>query len=402
MQTTPFEIAICGAGPVGQALAMCLIKRGMPAASIALIDAKTEQQANADVRTIALSYGSRQILESASAWPVSATEIHQIHVSRRGHFGRTLIDCCENGVPALGYVARYANIVAPLTRALAQTDIAFLRPVTVVGMDSGVDEVIIHLQDQQPQQAQHAPSEGGRQIRAKLVVQAEGGLFGAQPNEAQSEQPEQTTRHHDYQQTGLIAQVHTSAPIPGRAYERFTDQGPLALLPQENGYALVWCVRPERAIVLQSLGDREFLVELQAAFGYRLGVFTSVTPRHAFPLGLHTQSSAPEGRCIKIGNAAQILHPVAGQGLNLGLRDAAQLAKILSKNVTPEALQQFHRQRKIDRNATITLTDSMARLFASSPEGSFTQLFSGLALGCADIITPMQQALARHMMFGYR
>ena len=200
----------------------------------------------------------------------------------------------------------------------------------------------------------------------------------------------------------MIAHVQVSAPIPGRAFERFTDQGPLALLPQDNGYALVWCVRPASVAGLCALNDQQFLAELQQVFGDRLGRFIGVTPRHAFPLGLQAHTGAPEGRCIKIGNAAQILHPVAGQGLNLGLRDAAQLATILVKNCTPDGLQQFHELRKSDRNATITLTDSMARLFACSPEGSFTQMLSGMALACTDMVNPIQQVLARHMMFGYR
>ncbi len=382
------EIAICGAGPVGQALAMLLINQGMPAGRIALIDAKTEEQANADVRTIALSQGSRQILTAASGWPVSATEIHQIHVSRRGHFGRTVIDRTEHHVPALGYVARYADIIAPLSRALSQTGVLFLRPAKVTDIEQQAEHVLINLDYQTQDPVKNRP-----QLKAALVVQAEGGLFGEQTGQA---------RQHDYQQTGLIAHVQTSAPVPGRAYERFTDQGPLALLPQENGYALVWCVRPEHARTLQALDTPAFLTELQKAFGERLGQFTHATPRHAFPLGLSSQTSAPAGRCIKIGNAAQILHPVAGQGLNLGLRDAFQLAKSLRIQCNPAGLRAFYEARKADRHTTITLTDSMARLFASSPDGSATQILSGLALGYTDVCPPMQRLLARQMMYGLR
>ncbi|PRC93752.1 FAD-dependent monooxygenase [Solimicrobium silvestre] len=376
-----FDIAICGAGPVGQTLALLLIKRGIPASNLVLIDAKTQEQAAADQRTIALSYGSQQILQAASAWPIKATEIHQIHVSRRGHFGRTVIDCKDQKVPALGYVARYANILQPLTTALNQhPELTFLRPAKVSTITQTENHAQIILEDQ-------------RIIDAKIVVQAEGGLFGEQAPQI---------RHHDYQQTALIAHVTTSSPIAARAFERFTEQGPLALLPQEDGYALVWCVRPEHAARLIILSDAAFLAELQTTFGERLGRFISSSPRSAFPLGLNAQTSAPTGRTISIGNAAQTLHPVAGQGLNLGLRDAFQLAQFLSKSTAPTALQDFFQTRLADRNSTIHLTDQMAQVFASAPDGSAKQTLLGAGLGLIDLFAPAQHWLAQQMMFGRR
>lgn len=377
-----FDIAICGAGPVGQALALLLAKRGIDPARIVLIDAKTAEQANKDQRTIALSYGSQQILQAASAWPVKATEIHQIHVSRRGHFGRTLIDRAEHHVPALGYVARYGDIIQSLTIALNKTapELTFLRPATVSAMTQTESHVQIHLEDQ-------------RTIEASIVVQAEGGFF--------DEQMPQTKRH-DYQQTALIAHVKTSIPIPHRAYERFTGQGPLALLPQDDGYALVWCVRPDQAAKLAALPDEAFLSKLHTAFGERLGRFISCTPRFSFSLGLNAQTSAPAGRCISIGNAAQTLHPVAGQGLNLGLRDAFQLAQLLSKSIGPASLHDFFELRERDRSTTIRLTDQLAQLFASSPDGSLKQTLLSAGLGLIDLCTPAQRWLAEQMMFGSR
>jgi 2-octaprenyl-6-methoxyphenol hydroxylase len=235
--------------------------------------------------------------------------------------------------------------------------------------------------------------EDGRIIKAAIVVQAEGGVFNDQAPLSQ---------HLDYRQTALIGHVKTSTPVATRAYERFTEQGPLALLPQEDGYALVWCARPDHAARLMALSDDLFLTELQAAFGQRLGRFVSISPRNAFALGLNAQTSAPVGRSISIGNAAQTLHPVAGQGLNLGLRDAFQLAQFLSKSLDPDALQDFFKARQSDRATTIALTSQMAQLFASSPDGSLKQALLSSGLGLIDLIKPAQTVLAQQMMFGRR
>ncbi len=381
-----FTIAICGAGPTAQTLALTLIKRGVPPSSIVLMDARTHEQARNDQRTIALSFGSQQILEAAGAWPIKATEIHQIHVSRRGQFGRTLIDRDTCKVPALGYVARYADILEPLSQALGQfqPQLTLLRPVKVSAITETERQAQITLDDQ-------------RVFEADIVVQAEGGLFGDQTPQ---------TRHHDYQQTALISMVRCSAPIAGRAFERFTDQGPLALLPVDDAYALVWCVQPDRASGLLALDDRLFLGELQTAFGGRLGQFTAVAQRSAFPLGLNAQTSPPTGRCIRIGNAAHTLHPVAGQGLNLGLRDAFQLGRFLSLSATPAALQQFFAARSPDRQMTMQLTSRMAQIFTTAgddnPVANALQSLLGAGLGVIDVCPPAKNWLAEQMMFGKR
>ncbi len=386
------EIAICGAGPVGQTLALLLIKNGVKPENIALIDAKTQEQASKDKRTIALSSGSRQILDAAGAWPIKATEIHQIHVSRRGHFGRTLIDCAEHQVPALGYVARYGDIINPLADALAKhPSLCLIRPATVSIIQQTDMAAQILLTD-------HTI------VEARLVVQAEGALSSLieSPSSVSSSASLSPPRHRDYRQTALIAHVKTSKPPPNRAYERFTDQGPLALLPQEEGYALVWCSRPDKATHLMALDETRFLAELQNAFGERAGRFISCTPRATFPLELHAQTNPPDERCIRIGNAAQTLHPVAGQGLNLGLRDAFMLARFLSKSMEPDSLQAFFRDRQTDRKTTIHLTDQLAHIFTVSQDGSIGQTLLGASLGFVDLFAPAQRWLAEQMMFGHR
>lgn len=376
---TDFDIAICGAGPVGMALSALLVKHGLAASRIALIDAKTAEQSARDPRSIALSYGSRQILESIAAWPIAATRIDQIHVSRRTHFGRTLIDRNEYGLPALGYVTRYGELAAALHKQVAALDITVLRPVSVSGLDENTDTVTICLADR-------------ASVQARIAVQAEGGVFSEQANRAV---------HRNYDQTAIVSHVTVSAPIAHRAFERFTDEGPLALLPQENGYALVWCAHPKRVERLLGLDDAPFLAALSAAFGSRLGAFLSASPRHGFPLGLNAQAAASR-RSVAIGNAAQTLHPVAGQGLNLGLRDAIVLARLLAKEREPAVLESFAQQRRTDRGTTIQLTDLMARIFTRTPAGTLAQALLGCSLGAIDGIRPIKRLLAEQMMYGRR
>jgi 2-octaprenyl-6-methoxyphenol hydroxylase len=205
----------------------------------------------------------------------------------------------------------------------------------------------------------------------------------------------------DYDQTAIVAHVRTSAPIAHRAFERFTDEGPLALLPQDDGYALVWCGRPANIEKLAALPDMVFLAELEQAFGSRLGRFLSVSHRNTFPLGLNAHP-ATSARTVAIGNAAQTLHPVAGQGLNLGLRDATVLAGLLARDATPAMLERFAQVRQSDRSVTITLTDTMARVFASAPNSAFSQTVLGLGLGIVDAFKPAKRLLAEQMMFGRR
>ena len=255
-----------------------------------------------------------------------------------------------------------------------------LRPLRVTAIEEQADRVLLHLDD-------------GRQLAAQVAVQAEGGVFGEQADK---------TATRDYGQTAVIARVSASAPVAHRAFERFTDEGPLALLPQDGAdghqYALVWCVQPERAQRLLDLGEDAFLHELGEAFGERLGRFTGVSQRVAFPLGLNADPRAT-ARTVAIGNAAQTLHPVAGQGLNLGLRDAAVLARLLAREMSPAAIERFAAEREGDRTMVIRATDTMARAFADT--GPLQPLF-GLALAALDTVKPARVLLAELMMFGRR
>jgi 2-octaprenyl-6-methoxyphenol hydroxylase len=411
MQKT-IPIAICGAGPVGQALALLLHQRGIAAQDILLLDAKTSEQACQDARSIALSFGSQQILSSINATLSKATSIQEIHVSRRAHFGRCLIEASDYSLPALGYVARYGDIVTPLEVSIAKANIHIQRPVQVMRIQSHEDYVELQLN-------KNANGNDNDSIHCQILIQAEGGTFDDQAKGMQ---------HHDYQQTAIISHVTCSKFQAHRAFERFTEEGPLALLPQGDGYSLVWCVRPETAQQLCALDDKAFLNALQTAFGGRVGNFLSASQRFTYQLGLNVQDNRNKQndqitlhhRRVKIGNAAQTLHPVAGQGLNLGLRDAYNLAQCLTQSLTQSldqnlinselqnkdsiqnALTLFMRQRQTDRNNSIRITDTMARIFASSADGTMKQAALGLGLGVVDMFKPAKKLLAEQMMFGSR
>ena len=343
------EIAIVGGGPVGLALAAMLVARGMRGDAIAIIDAKPVDVAAADPRSIALSWGSRQLLVQIAAWTSRATPITQIHVSRRGSFGRTLIEASEYQLPALGYVARYGDVCQSLASALARTEVRQLRPVQVTARDESSDGVALSLSN-------------GQTLTAGLLVQAEGGVFGEQA--ARSVQ-------RDYEQTAIVATVHADAMLTGRAFERFTSEGPLALLPQDDGYSLVWCMRPDRADAMLALNDDAFLDALQQAFGQRVGRFIRTGVRHAYALGLNAEPAFTM-RSVAIGNAAQTLHPVAGQGLNLGLADVQELADVLRAREywrplgDLRLLRRYERARKGDVAAMQWTTDGLQALFSQS------------------------------------
>ncbi|MGV7243028.1 UbiH/UbiF/VisC/COQ6 family ubiquinone biosynthesis hydroxylase [Caballeronia sp. M23-90] len=386
-----FDIVIVGAGPVGLALAGWLAKRSATSRlSVALIDAREPGAASNDPRAIAVSHGSRAMLESSLGFPSDATPIKRIHVSQRGRFGRTLIDHDEHGLPALGYVVRYGSLVSTLSQAVAKTGVHWFTGTTASTPLHDHDGVTLPI---------HSAAEGDRTIRARILVNAEGGLY----KETDASTSVKNTR--DYGQTAIVGTVSVSAPQPGVAWERFTPEGPIALLPsggaRQADYALVWCCAPEEATRRSQLPDDAFLAELGAAFGERMGRFTKITGRAMFPLGLNALNALVDRRTVAIGNAAQTLHPVAGQGLNLGLRDAHALCDALSTNgTTTVALSLFAQRRALDRRMTIGATDTLARVFTID----FAPLAAmrGLALSALELVPPVKTVLARQMMFGQR
>lgn len=386
--TPDYDIAIVGAGPVGLALAGWLARRSATQHwSIALIDAREPAASANDPRAIAVSHGSHVLLDSL-AWPADATPIEHIHVSQRGHFGRTLIDRDEHDVAALGYVVRYGSIVQALAGAVRGTRVDWLTSTSARTPQQEADGVALVLDTPQ----------GERTLRARIVVNAEGGLF-------QDQHADDGKHRRDYGQTALVGTVTVSAPRPNVAWERFTHEGPLALLPlggpQQADYALVWCCEPGEAARRAALPDDAFLRELGTAFGERMGRFVAIAGRASFPLGLNAAPTLVDRRIAIVGNAAQTLHPVAGQGLNLGLRDVHTLVDALSTHgAVPAALAAFNARRALDRRFTIGATDTLARLFTI--ESGPLALLRGAALTALEFVPPLKTAIARQMMFGQR
>ncbi|KWF70836.1 2-polyprenyl-6-methoxyphenol 4-hydroxylase [Burkholderia pseudomultivorans] len=386
--TPDYDLAIVGAGPVGLALAGWLARRSATQhASVALIDAREPAASANDPRAIAVSHGSRVLLDTL-AWPADATAIEHIHVSQRGHFGRTLIDRNEHDLAALGYVVRYGSLVQALAGAVRGTRVDWLTSTTARAPQQDADGVALTLDG----------PHGERTLRARIVVNAEGGLF--------HEQQADTGKHRrDYGQTALVGTVTVAAPRPHVAWERFTHEGPLALLPlggpRQADYALVWCCAPDEAARRAALPDDAFLRELGIAFGERMGAFVAIAGRASFPLGLNAAQTLVNGRVAIVGNAAQTLHPVAGQGLNLGLRDAHTLVDALSaQGFEATALATFNARRALDRRFTIGATDTLARLFTI--DAGPLPLLRGAALTALEFVPPLKTAIARQMMFGQR
>ena len=359
MSAAQVDVAIHGAGPVGCALALALRDSGLSIAVVGRRPAETSVKPVAlAFRPIALSYASRLILERIAAWGgLPATPIEQIHVSQSGGFGRTRILREDLGLPALGSVADYAEVTGRLARA--------------------VDASLYWLVDAQ------AP-------RARLVVHAEGSP-GGQP----------VTK--DYGHTAIVAAVECDPAAHHVAWERFTPEGPLALLPLAGRYGLVWSRAHAAAAATMELEDAPFLAEVQAAFGRRAGRFLKVGARTATPLVLRKRGPSFAPGEIHIGNAAQTLHPVAGQGLNLGLRDAWDLAGLI-RGTAPGALgapalkESFVRKRRLDVRATVGATDLLATLYVR--RDPLSVLLRGAALTALDVFPPARNAFARRMVYG--
>uniref|UniRef100_UPI00333E1E94 FAD-dependent monooxygenase n=1 Tax=Castellaniella defragrans TaxID=75697 RepID=UPI00333E1E94 len=382
MTSPAFDIVIIGTGPVGCALALCLARHAPDPGRIALLGPEPAARAAGEIidpRTLALNHGSRALLESLGAWPACAADILTVHVSQAGHLGRTLIDHRDLGVPRLGSVVSYDDVLTTLHAAAA---------------GSGIRRILDRPARPQPGRPVRL-SAGGTDLDAHAALVSDG------------ERPRGLRR--DYGQHAVLSTIQAAQPEPGRAFERFTRRGPLALLPHPGGadlYSLVWCIPPDRAQSLGTLDDGTFDAELQHAFGQRLGALRKVGAAHVFPLSMHAGPILRGTGVATVGNAAQTLHPVAGQGLNLGLRDAAQLAGALAQWLArPEddiqpILTRFARQRRLDRGLTLAITDTLPRIFATA--NPLAQHLGGAALAALDLVPALRTPLAGHLLRGQR
>ena len=391
------DIVIVGGGLVGASLGCALaplIERYgwrvaiIESAPMVVQPQETTWQPSFDARASAIAEGSAQRFQQLGVWEAmrdEATPIKRIHISERGRLGATRLSADELGVAALGHVIPNAWMGRVLHQRLAQLPLEWHCPAKVELLTPVANGHELHLSD-------------GSQLKAGLTVLADGGRSGLK------EQLGIGSRHESYQQTALIAHVGVSQPHMGVAYERFTSQGPMALLPLPGqAMELIWTHPSGSEQARMALPEREFLLQLQRAFGDRVGRFTRVGTRHAYPLSLVTAEEPVRPGLAVLGNAAHALHPVAGQGFNLALRGVMDLVEALEQGEQAKrplgdmsTLQAFEKQRSRDRANVIRFSDGLVRLFGLS----FPLLPNARAAGLIglNLVGPLRRGLARRAM----
>ncbi len=383
------DVVIVGAGPVGATLALALAGDEV---DVVALDARPARTTARGDRSLALSHGSRLIYERLGIWgdiasvPGAVTPIAAIDISQRGGFGSARLAAEEQGVPALGYVVSYRALQAALDTALARAAVHVEHEFVVEGIAAT---------------PAYACVEGRRDGASstwtgRLAATADGGgdlVAGV------------NRRRHDYAQVALVGKVWMREPHRGVAFERFTPEGPMALLPEDDHYALVWTTTTEQGDALVSLPEPEFLSGLRQHFGTHAGEFARVADRRTFPLALDFADRVVAERTVLVGNAAQALHPVAGQGFNLGVRDAWELAQELL--ATPrdqigarEQTARYSRRRRTDRWAGIAFTHGLLGVFGN--DVALLRWPRGLALTLLDALPPLKRSFTRAMLFGLR
>ena len=389
-----YDVAIVGGGMVGATLAVALAPLNLRVALIEAIPHNAAAQPSFDERTTALSNGSRRILEAIGVWSAldaAATPIAKIHVSDQGRFGFARIDAREQGLKAMGYVVANRALGSALWSRLSSQETKVFCPAVLSGLTANDESVKIEF----------AESGAKIAIDAKLIVAADGAqsvvrsAFGV------------AAEVRDYGQTAVITTVLPQRFHDNVAYERFTPEGPLALLPLDGGRCtLVLTLAKDAAHSALAWSDQEFLAEVQRRFGFRLGRFLKVGRRVPYPLSLTQSERTSAPRCVIIGNAAQGLHPVAGMGFNLGLRDVASLAELIAENARGAAdtrkfadpgnaqlLHEYDAWRRADRGGVIAFTDGLVRMF-SNPSSVVARV-RNLGLLAFDLLPPAKSALSR-------
>ncbi|HEU4708060.1 MAG TPA: FAD-dependent oxidoreductase [Methylophilaceae bacterium] len=381
-------ILIVGGGPVGATLALALQQNGIP---VTVLEARDRGASHRDQRALALSYGSRLILERLGVWDIlaaRATAINTIHVSQRGSLGRARLKADDYRQPALGYVLSYGVLSEALDAALSRSalvQVVHNAKVTQVEPDETAAQIEYSYADGTTQRA-----------IVQLAVLADGG-------NSLMRLPGVERRVKDYGHSALVARVTSEFPHGNIAYERFTSAGPVALLPNGAEFSLVWTGKDEEIAPLLQIPDDEFLEMLHEHFGDRVGKFLRVGPRLSFALRQATLEAEVIPHLAIIGNAAQTMHPVAGQGFNIGLRDAWQLADVISK-CAPEAwgksemLRTYRKARQADTRGGLLFTDFLVNVFSNELAG--LSAARSLGLGVLDLVKPFKQRLVSKMSFG--
>ncbi|CAM3019553.1 2-octaprenyl-6-methoxyphenyl hydroxylase [Vibrio mytili] len=384
-----YDVVIAGGAMAGGTLALALEHLSQGDMRIAVVEpfkAQSDAHPGFDSRSIALSYGTVNLLRHLQLWSALepfATPIEHIHVSDRFHAGMTAITKQEVGVEALGYVVELADVGRVYQALLTErVTIDFFCPDSVTSIAREQDFTNVTLSS-------------GETLTAKLIVAADGAvsqccqLIGL------------TQVEHDFDQVAVIANVVTQEAHQGRAFERFTENGPVALLPMsDNRMSLVWCLSPQQAETVMGLSERDFLARLQQDFGWRLGAMTKVGQRASYPLLLKQRKQNISHRFAIVGNAAQTLHPIAGQGFNLGIRDVMSLAEEVAKQRDDagryQGLMRFSQRRDADRCETIWLTSSLVHVFSNDlPAMRFGR---NIALAAMDNLSLLKQPLLRQTL----
>jgi 2-octaprenyl-6-methoxyphenol hydroxylase len=388
-----FDIVIVGGGMVGASLAAALAPLPLSVAVIEAWPVDSRSQPSYDDRSTAVAEGSRRIFEGIGCWRAiepTATPISRIHVSDRGRFGFTRLDCRDHGVSALGHVVENRSLGSALWQCLDRAErVELISPARVDAVEPGTATATVTVR---------RGDDDGEELQASLVVAADGARSAVRKMLGLGE----TT--WDYGQEAVIANVTPAVPHANEAFERFTEEGPLALLPMSgNRCSLVWTLEPHIAEEFCALEDNEFLARLQDSFGFRLGRFVRVGARTRYPLRLVRAKRQKDERVLLIGNAAHAIHPVAGQGFNLGLRDVAALADVVSDAVADgrdvgedSLLASYAQWRERDQRRVAAMTDSLVRVF-TNPLAP-VRAARGLGLLGLDLVPGPKQAFARQAM----
>ncbi len=388
-----YDVVIIGGGMVGASLACALADSGLRMAVVEAVPLTAASQPSYDDRSIALAYGSRCIFSAMGLWDAlrhAVAPIRAIHVSDRGHFGITRLRAADYGLEALGYVVENRELGRLFaTRLAAGGDVELFCPARLEGLDFHDRGVTVDVSEADGRR---------RELQARLVVGADGGRSVVRRLAAVS------TRQWDYGQSALIANVTPGRGHEGMAYERFTDSGPLAMLPMTgNRCSLVWTVRRGAEEALLALDDAAFLARLQCRFGRRLGELRKVGRRQVYPLTLIRAAVPTQPRLALIGNAAHTLHPIAGQGFNLGIRDVAVLAEVLweaqarGEDIGGAAtLARYHQWRREDQRRVIAFTDGLVRLFSN--ELPPLVVARNLGLTALECLPPLKRLMLRQFM----
>ena len=368
-------ILIAGAGPVGLASALIARHSGC---QVRVIERRGRADIGSDPRAVALSHGSQLLLQRLGIWPaLGSTAIRHIHVSQAGGFGQTRIEAADLGLDALGHVLRLGPLVNTLLEAALRAGVQIDFDTSLDDTSAGTDCVRATLKT----------ADGTWQRETPLLLQAEG-------------RPERALRQKDYGQSAIVTEAWADSPHRNDAFERFTPEGPLALLPMEDRYSIVWCMSHDQARTRAGLSDHELIAQLNLATTFARKRWRRIGSRATYDLAL-VQSEEPETpRVVLLGNAAQTLHPVAGQGLNLGLRDAFALEALLRQPLTIASINHFQRERQRDRDATVWLTDKYVGIFSNALMP--LRIARGAGLAALNLLPSARKWVAQRMMFGTR